>query len=79
MTRVGTRNAAKVLVDETDRLRLVDPAGDEQDGVVRLVVVLVERLQPIDRDILEVGPRANRRLAVVVPEEGGGHRPLEKD
>ena len=58
----------KISVDQRERLRLVELAGDHEVGVVRLVVLPVERLQPLDRHVLDVGPRADRALPVVVPE-----------
>ena len=73
-SRVGFGIAPNVLVDERERLRLVELAGDEQHRVVGLVVLAVERLQPVDRHVLDVGARADRRLAVVVPEVRGRER-----
>ena len=42
-----------------------------EHGVVGLVILLVERGEPIDRHLLDVGAGADGRLAVVVPEVGG--------
>ena len=62
------RQLAHRVGDHLQRLRFVDPAGDDQHGVVRLVVLLVELRQPVERHLLEVFLRPDGRLAVVVPE-----------
>ena len=73
---VGARNRAELRGDEFQRPVDLEPAGHDQDRVVRLVVLPVEGLQPLDRHVLEVRPGADRRVAVVVPVEGGRHDPL---
>ena len=65
------RNRAEVLGDELECLGLVELARDEQHRVIGLIVVAIERLQPVDRHVLEIGSRSDRRLAVVVPEIRG--------
>ena len=60
-------NRAEVARDRRKRGVGRKAAGDNQNGVVRLVIRAVERLQTGDVDVLDVGARADRRLAVVVP------------
>ena len=50
----GARDGREVFVDERERLRLVELAGDGEHGVIRLVVVVVESLQPLDGHVLDV-------------------------
>ena len=70
------RDGAEGLRDRGERPAGVELAGDDQHRVVGLVVVAVERLQPLDRDVLDVRQRADDRAAVVVPEVGRGGRAL---
>ncbi len=65
-----TRQPAHRFGDHLQRLRFVDPPRDHEHGVVGLVVLLVERGQPLDRHLFDVLFRADGRLAVVVPEVG---------
>jgi hypothetical protein len=65
----GARDCAKMLGDRRQRLRHIDPAADDQQRIVGLVPGPVERLQPVDRNELDVRARANDRIAVVVPAE----------
>ena len=62
--------AAEVLRDQGQRLGLVELARHDQHDVVRLVVLLVERLKVLDRHALDVAAVADRGLAVVVPVVG---------
>ena len=64
------RNRADRVGHHRERLRGVELSGDDEHGVVRLVVLAIERRQPIDRHALDVGARADDGLAVVVPEVG---------
>ena len=73
------RDLPEDLVDELERLALVELAGDEQHRVVGLVERPVEVLEAVDRHVLEVGLRTDRGLAVVVPEEGGREDALLED
>ena len=52
--------------------------SDEQHGVVGLVVVPVEGLQPLDGHVLDVGAGADGRVAVVVPEIRRAQHALEQ-
>jgi hypothetical protein len=61
--------------DGGERLGLVELAGHDQHGVVRLVVLRVEAAQRRHRHPLDVGARADHRLAVVVPEERRADEP----
>ena len=72
------RNAAELVLDELERPGVVEPAGDDEHGVVGLVVLAVEDLQPVGGNALDVGLVADRVLAVVVPLVGGGHRLLQQ-
>jgi hypothetical protein len=75
--RLGQR--AELLLDVGKRGRLVELAGDQEDGVVGLVVLLIECVQRARRDALDIRARADRRLAVVVPEVRGRQDPLVQD
>ena len=57
----------------------VEVAGYDEHGVVGLVVLPIERLQALDRHVLDVRSRTDRRVRVVVPEIGGRHHPLLED
>ena len=61
------RDGAEVLRDQRERGLDVELARDDQHRVVGLVVHPVERLQPLDVDVLDVGARADLQVAVVVP------------
>ncbi len=69
--RFGDR--AEILGDQRERLVGIESAGDDQDGVVGLIVGAIESLQVADVDALDVGARAYRGLAVVVPIVGRCH------
>ena len=71
------RDRAEALRHELEHPRGVEAAGDDQGRVVRLVVVAVERLQPGNVDVLDVGAGADRALAVVVPLVHGGQGLLQ--
>ena len=70
----GAGDRAEVAGDGFERGLRLEAAGDHQHRVVRLVVGPIERSQPVDIDVLDVGAGADRRLAVVVPDEGGRGR-----
>ena len=73
------RDGAELLRDQASGRALLELARDDEDGVVRLVIPAVERLQAFDRHFLDVAPRADRGIAVVVPEVRGGHHPLQQN
>ena len=75
----GLRHRAEERLNQRERLRLVELAGHEQDRVVRLVEPVIERLQPVNRDVLDVRPCADRAVAVVVPQVRGGQHTLLED
>src|SRR4051812_16312638 len=58
---------SEIAGDRCKRLFRIEPAGDDQYRVVGLVVRAIERLQPRDVDVLDVGTSTDRRLSVVVP------------
>ncbi len=72
----GLGNGAEALLDPSQGLSGIELAADDQRGVVRLVVQLVEGLQALDADVLDVSPRTDGVFAVVVPLEHGGHQAL---
>ncbi len=63
---------AKGSDDFAQSKRRFDAAGNQKGGVVRPVVLSIKGLQALDRQILDVGARTNRRIAVVVPQVRGG-------
>ena len=73
------RNRGDRVADHRERSRDIELSSDDQHGVVRLVVLAIEVGQPIDGNLFEIGARADDRLAVVVPEVGGGHDALFED
>ncbi len=56
----------------------IEFAGNQQDGVVRLVVHVVEALQVLDADIFDIAAVADRRAAVAVPVISDALQPLEQ-
>ena len=73
---LGLRQLAKILLDQRDRLRFVEPARDHQQAIIGLIEFAIEILQLLDRHGLDVGPVADRALAIVVPIERRRHQPL---
>jgi hypothetical protein len=71
-------NGAEVFRDQRERRVRLELAGDDQHGIVRLVIQLVERLQAADVDVLDVRARADRHVPVVVPLERGGQHLAEQ-
>ena len=71
--------APEATHDLLQRCRFIELAGDEQHRVVRLIVLVVEGLQPLDRNVLDVRARADGRVPVVVPEKGGRHRAFQQN
>ncbi len=61
---------SEVLLREPERGRFLELARQQQHRVVRLVVVAVERPQPLDRHILDIRACPDDRLSVVVPQVG---------
>ena len=66
---LGTGNRSEILGDRGQRLVLVETPGDDQHGVVGLIVLRVKPFEALDRNPFDVGPIADRRLAVIVPLE----------
>src|SRR5690606_41892337 len=71
----GPRDRAEALRDERERARLVDTARDHEHRVVRLVVLAIERPQPLDRHVLDIAAAADRRVAVPVPDVRRAEQP----
>ena len=70
------RNCAEVFGDKAERPGFIEFPGNEQDGVIGLVIVSIERLKTFDRYVLDVAARADCGLAVVVPEKCSRHDAL---
>jgi len=73
------RNLTERLGDHLQRLGFIEPTRDRDDGVIRLVELLVELGEPVDRHPFDVFLRPDRRLAVVVPEVCGRGDALAED
>src|SRR5207244_2846345 len=54
-------HCAKLLIDERERPRFVKLTGNEQDGVIGLIVLMIEGLQALDRNVLDIRAGADRR------------------
>jgi hypothetical protein len=67
--RDGRGIEPKCFATIASAFRRVEPPAHDQQRVVGLVPGPVERLQPVDRHQLDVGARADDRVAVVVPAE----------
>src|SRR5438093_29773 len=65
-----TRNRTEILCSEGQRLGFIELARYKQNGVVGLVVVSIERLQPFNRHVFYIAARAYGGFAVVVPQIG---------
>ncbi len=74
----GFGNGPEVSGDQRQRRVHIELAGDDQHGVVRLVIQFVERLQPADVDVLDIRARADRHVSVVVPLVGSGQHLAEQ-
>src|SRR5262245_43372376 len=70
------RDGAKVCVDECQCSGLIELPGDDDYGVVRLVVLAVTGLQVFDGHAVDVTAVAEGGLAVVVPGIGRSQDPL---
>ena len=78
-TRSRLGNGAEGLRHHGQRLRLIELAGDDEVGVIGLVVLLVEDGQVLDGHALDVGAVADDGLAVVVEVVGRGQDALFQD
>ena len=74
--RVGLGMAPKVLVDPGQRLGGIELPGHQQHGVIRLVIVAIERLQLLDGNFFDVAERADGAASVGVPQIGGREHAL---
>ena len=68
---------SEMTLDGAQRSSGIDTARNDQRRVVGPIPAAVKRLQPLDRHVLHVGTRADRAVAVVVPQIGGGAQTLE--
>ncbi len=71
--------AAEEFIDALQRFSLIDLAGHDQHCVVRLIKLLIERFQPVDRHALNVLARTDGALPIVVPEISRGPDALLQD
>src|SRR6185295_4245723 len=62
------RNGREVFVNQPEWFLFVKLAGDQQDDVIRLVIVAIERLQPFDRHVFNVAARSDGSLDIVMPD-----------
>jgi len=56
---VRFRDRPEVFLDKAERFRFVEFSGYQQDGVVRLIVTFVERLESFNGNVLDVGTRSD--------------------
>src|SRR5207248_9962884 len=75
----GLRYRAEELGDYGQGLGFIELACDGEERVVRLIILLIEGGEAVDRLIFDIGAVADGELAVVVPGEGGFQRTLEED
>ena len=75
----GRREFPELLIHEASVLASSNLPATSENRVVGLVVLAVERLQPLDGHVLDVRTRADCRVAVVVPEVRGRQHALEED
>ena len=64
--------------DQRERRAGLNIAGDHQHGIVGLIVIAVERLQPVDRHVFDIGTVADGGAAIVVPLIGGARHFLRQ-
>ena len=76
---LGPRDPAKRFGDPPQRLLLVEVARHGEDGVIRLIILLIKRSQPLDRNALDIGAVSNGRLAVIMESVGGFLHPLHQN
>ena len=62
--------AAEILVDERERVRLLEVADDDGRRVVRVIEGVVELFEPRGRNVLDVGAPADGRVVVRMLAEG---------
>ena len=73
---VGSGDGTELLDNQPQCLFGVELARNHELCVVGLVVLAIEGLKALDRNILEVRPGADGGVAVVVPQVGDGVHPL---
>ena len=76
---LGPGDRTEVSVRQLQRMIHLEITRDDEHGIVRLVVLLVERLEAFDRNALDVALGADRGLAVVVPQIGRRLYPRHED
>ena len=64
----GAWNDAELFLNERKCALLVEVAGNHQHRVVRLIVLMIEGLQLLDRHILDVALRADGKVTVRVEQ-----------
>jgi hypothetical protein len=75
----GPGNLAHGIGHELQGLRFVDAPGNHQHGVIGLVILVIEGLRAGVGHAFQVVLRSDDRLAVVVPDVGGGGHALAED
>src|SRR6185437_10900131 len=66
----GLGDTAKILRNQGQSFRVVYVTGDGEHRIVGLIILAIERLQPLYGNVLNIGTRANSRLSVVMPQIG---------
>ena len=77
--RVGLGIAPKMSLIQASVLASSNFPGHDQRRVVGLIILVIEVLQALDRHVLDIAARADRRAAVAVPQIGSRHDALEQN
>src|SRR5688500_12282709 len=67
-----TRDCAEILFDQAKRHLGLEIADDRDGGVIRPIERIIEFAEFFDRDLLDVGTPADRRMMIRVRNERGG-------
>ena len=70
---------ANISAIQRESFRLVELAGDGQHRVIGLVILLIERVQALDRHVLDIGAAADGAAAIRVERVGGLEDALVED
>ena len=73
----GARDRAEMGFDQGQGIFGIKIAGDDDDGIVGLVITSIEGLQTLDRHVLDIRACSDGRSTIAVPQIGGGHDPLQ--
>src|SRR5262249_11968365 len=72
-------NGAKIFRDEVQGFGGVKSPGDQQHGIIGLVVLVIEGLEAVYRHVLDIAPGADCVFGVAVPIVGGSEHSLERN